>query len=218
MDKYIKECIDRHDVKGLKYIFSDALEADPTFENYEEAFVDCKSKGLLEEHVELTPLTEDRSRWTEEYWVQLKLDLVKNFSERRMNHMREVAQVVLSDKFKRICNERAQRREASPESLLREPERHTEHLEKRPSVEKPKQPNPAPGSKQRAEKERLERRRRELAEENRKEEEERQRKKRVSQEATTRKEYSAQDETDPKKALGIVAAVAAVAIIVLLLK
>ena len=31
MDKYIKECIDRHDVKGLKYIFSDALEADPTF-------------------------------------------------------------------------------------------------------------------------------------------------------------------------------------------
>ena len=205
MDKYIKECIDRHDVKGLKCIFSDALEADPTFENYEEAFVDCKSKGLLEEHVELTPLTEDRSRWTEGYWVQLKQDLVKNFSERRMNHMREVAQVVRSDKFKRICNERAQRREASPESLLREPERHTEHLEKRPPVEKPKQPNPAPGSKQRAE-------------ENRKEDDDPHRKKRVSQEATTRKEYSAQDETDPKKALGIVAAVAAVAIIVLLLK
>ena len=63
----------------------------------------CKSiPGLLEPHIELTPFSENRANWTEEYWTSLKMDLIKNFSDKRMSHMRDVAQVFLADKVQRI--------------------------------------------------------------------------------------------------------------------
>lgn len=108
MNTEIKKYADSGDIKSLKYIFVDSLDVDPTFVQYEEEYNYCKSvPGLLEAHVELTPLKTDKADWNEEYWTSLKMDLVKNFSDRRMNHMREVAQIFLADKIQRILAERA---------------------------------------------------------------------------------------------------------------
>ena len=108
MNTEIKKYADSGDIKSLKYIFVDSLDVDPTFVRYEEEYNYCKSiPGLLESHVELTPFKTNKADWNEEYWTCLKMDLVKNFSDRRMSHMREVAQVFLAEKVQRILAERA---------------------------------------------------------------------------------------------------------------
>lgn len=108
MDAEIKKFADNKDLKSLKYIFVDSLDVDPTFVRYEEEYNYCKSiPGLLEPHIELTPFTQNQAAWNEAYWTNLKMDLVKNFSDKRMMHMREVAKVFLATKIKRILEERA---------------------------------------------------------------------------------------------------------------
>lgn len=108
MDIEIKKLADSGDLKSLKYIFVDALDVDPTFVRYEEEYNYCKSiPGLLEPYQELTPFTENKASWNEAYWTKLKMDLVKNFSDKRMTHMREVAKVFLADKIQRILVERS---------------------------------------------------------------------------------------------------------------
>lgn len=108
MNTEIKKYADSGDIKSLKYIFVDSLDVDPTFVRYEEEYNYCKSiPGLLEPHIELTPFRENQADWNEAYWTSLKMDLIKNFSDKRMSHMRDVAQVFLADKVQRILAERA---------------------------------------------------------------------------------------------------------------
>lgn len=112
MDKNVYEIIkkyaDQRDREYLRYVFVDALDVDPTFASYEKGYNYCKSiPGLLENHVELTPFIYDSTQWNESYWVKLKRDFEKNFSDCRMSHMRDVAQVFLAEKIQRIQAERA---------------------------------------------------------------------------------------------------------------
>ena len=112
----IKKCVDSHDIKGLRYIFVDSLDVDPTFEKYSEDFSYCKTlSGFFEDHQELTGLVSDSSRWDMEYWNQLKMDLMKNFSEKRFEHMLCVAKVVYADKITLLLEERKKREEGSIE-------------------------------------------------------------------------------------------------------
>lgn len=109
MKSRIKELADAQDLKALKYVFVDSLDVDPTFVRYEDDYNYCKSiPGLLEPYIELTPFRTDPNDWNDEsYWVSLKKDLVKNFSDARMSHMRQVAKVYLAEKVQRILAERA---------------------------------------------------------------------------------------------------------------
>lgn len=98
----------------------DALDVDPTFADYEEDYNYCKAKGILEPHCELTPFTYDQSKWTRDYWAQLKVDLVENFSDERMSHMRQVAKIYLADKIKRLEREGQARLEEKRKQLEEE--------------------------------------------------------------------------------------------------
>lgn len=103
----VKKCADNHDIKGLHYIFVDSLDVDPTFEKYKEDYLYCKEiVGFFDSHNDMTPIQEDKNKWNMAYWEQLKLDLVKNFSQRRFEHMLQVAKVVYSDKIERLLIER----------------------------------------------------------------------------------------------------------------
>lgn len=119
MDKKVYEIIkghaDRGDREALKYVFVDALDVDPTFARYEDGYNYCKSiPGLLENHIELTPFIYDSTQWNEVYWTRLRRDLEKNFSDRRMSHMKDVAQVFLAEKIHRIQAERAVTQPGNP--------------------------------------------------------------------------------------------------------
>lgn len=44
------------------------------------------------------------------YWSQIKLDLKKNFSKERFNHLRGVAKVFHAEKIQRLLRERANKK------------------------------------------------------------------------------------------------------------
>lgn len=110
----IRKCAESHDIKGLRYIFADCLDVDPTFEKYREDYEYCKSiPGMFDDYRELTGISTDDSKWTTQYWDQLKLDLMKNFSQKRFEHMINVAKVVYADKIVRLLRERGSHQSAS---------------------------------------------------------------------------------------------------------
>lgn len=124
----VKQCVEQNDLRGLHYIFAEALEADPTFEKYQEDYEYCKKlPGFLEAHKELHSQQDDPSAWDETYWTQLKLDQKKNFSEKRMEHMKQVASVVRKEKIERLRAERARLvGTAAPEKLRQTTQPRTE--------------------------------------------------------------------------------------------
>lgn len=223
MNTEIKKYADSGDIKSLKYIFVDSLDVDPTFVRYEEEYNYCKSiPGLLESHVELTPFKTNKADWNEEYWTSLKMDLVKNFSDRRMSHMREVAQVFLADKVQRILAERASNYTVQTtltpkvESIRVE---KTESITPTPEVTV-KQPSI---SKAEVQARQLEEEKRKLEAENKaqdaiREREARERAARIEQQhrAKTQAKYQAGDGF-LKKAIGIAVAAVTVAVVLILL-
>ena len=143
----VKKCADSNDIKGLHYIFVDCLDVDPTFEKYAADFEYCKNiNGFLMTHTNLTPIR-NRTDWDRAYWEQLKLDLMKNFSEERFSHMREVAEYIYADKIKRLKEERAKssvstKSAVTPQKNVRsEPVKQESTPGSSVSIEKEKVPN-----------------------------------------------------------------------------
>lgn len=224
MNTEIKKYADSGDIKALKYIFVDSLDVDPTFVRYEDEYNYCKSiPGLLESHVELTPFKTNKADWNEEYWTNLKMDLIKNFSDKRMSHMREVAKVFLADKVQRILAERASGNTVQP---TRTPVTESARIENTESITTPapeateKQPAVSKAEMQARQ---IEEDRRRLEAENKAIEakrarEDRERAARMEQQSCMR--FKAQYQNGGgslKKAIGIAVAAVIVAVILILL-
>ena len=108
MHTEVKKCVADNDIKGLRYIFADALDVDPTFEKYKEDYAYCKTiNGFFEPFIECTRLSFDKNQWNRKYWNQLKMDILKNISEKRYEHMIQVAQIVYAEKIQRLQKERS---------------------------------------------------------------------------------------------------------------
>ena len=126
MNAEVKKCADEQNIKGLRYIFDDCLDVDPTFESYKEEYDYCKRiPGFLEPFTELTPFEMNPAKWDENYWVKLKMDLIKNFSEERFMHMVNVAKVYKADKIHRLQQEREANDSAGKEPVHMEPVQKT---------------------------------------------------------------------------------------------
>lgn len=107
----IKEYAERGDIVGLHYIFRDALDADPTFEYYLDSYRYCEEKvpNFFDAHRELTPFSQEPRQWDNAYWMQMKMDLMENFSKERYEHLRKVAKVYYAEKIQRIREEERQK-------------------------------------------------------------------------------------------------------------
>lgn len=222
MDIETKKLVDKRDFRALKYLFVDALDVDPTFARFEEDYQYCREfvSELWEPYQELTPLRSDPKEWNEDYWVQLKVDLAKNFSDERLAHMRKVAMIVLAEKVRRIQAERAAR-ETAANSM---PQTTVPTITEKPSAETPqevsdkKPPMAAEPELSQSEKEqrRIKEKERQLAEENRKHEE-------ACAAAARRREAEKErlrqerEKTPSKKGFWIVVAAVAVAVVIVLL-
>lgn len=220
MNTEIKKFADSGDIKSLKYIFVDSLDVDPTFVRYEEEYNYCKSiPGLLEPHVELTPFSENKANWTEEYWTSLKMDLIKNFSDKRMSHMRDVAQVFLADKVQRILAERAANNTIQQSVAPKAEPVQTEkvaNITPKPDVT-PKEPSI---SKAELQARQLEEERRKLDAENKAYQEREARERAARMEQQRRMQTQTQSQTGDgfsKKAIGIAVAAVTVAVVLILL-
>jgi hypothetical protein len=97
----VKKAVENADISTLRYFFCDCLDGDPTFSEYEEDYEYCKANGILfVPHCELHPM--NCNRVDENYWIQLKKDFMQNPSVERMEHMREVAKILYSDRIRKI--------------------------------------------------------------------------------------------------------------------
>lgn len=224
MHEDVKKYAENNDIKGLRYIFVDCLDVDPTFEKYTEDFEYCKNKaGLFEAHKELTQMTENQKMWDDGYWVQLKMDILKNFSRERFQHMRQVAQVVYAEKIVRITAEREEQRRWLEEkrrqsvqenqALLNEEHNRNEQPEKR-NIEH------VQTSKREEQERRLEEKRRQLAKENQRvSDEERRQKERLEKRRTDSAQMTVpfMENSDSKKVLGVVLIVVIILIIILII-
>lgn len=210
MHAEVKKYAENRDIKGLRYIFVDSLDVDPTFEKYREDYEYCrKVPGLFEPHRELTPLKSNQSQWNLSYWEKLKMDLMENFSEKRFAHMIQAAKVVYADKVARVTAERRAQEQKQSESRM--------VVRKEPKPQAPSQEGAWSAARQEQE---LEKKQRELELENQRiEAEQRKQKERI---AARKAEYSnsgSQGNDGTKKVMGIgLAAAAAVIIIIILLQ
>ncbi|MCI8928256.1 MAG: hypothetical protein HFI97_03585 [Lachnospiraceae bacterium] len=223
----IRKCADKYDIRGLRYIFIDALDVDPTFEKYRDGYEYCKKiDGLFEVHQELSGLNQNEAGWNIEYWDQLKIDMRKNFSEKRYVHMMQVAKVVYAEKIKRLVKERGEA--LSDAAVKTEKEVQSEKVEPiqdKARVDVTFREDSKTVSGNEMEERRLAEEKRALDEENRRIEAQ-QRAQRERIEASKRAENDRirkkTEDNNPKKGLGIVLAIAVIAavamIIVLMLR
>ena len=117
----VKKAVENGDVSSLKYFFSDCLDGDPTFVEYEEDYEYCKSQGVFfVPHTELHPMS--CSVVDESYWVQLKKDFMQNPSVERMEHMREVAKILYSSRIRKIEEDKARKAAKKAEVKQTRPE------------------------------------------------------------------------------------------------
>lgn len=134
MLKEINRYIENNDMIGLRYIFLDCLDVDPTFEKYKEGYDKVKTiDGFFEDYVEIHPLIEEKEKWNEDYWIQLKNDLRENFSEKRFIHMREVAKVYFSDKIIKLQQQRVEEKKLE-RRIEEQRQKNTEWEEKNKGV------------------------------------------------------------------------------------
>lgn len=222
MDIETKKLVDKRDFRALKYLFVDALDVDPTFARFEEDYRYCRQfvPELWEPYQELTPLRSDPKEWDEDYWVRLKVDLAKNFSDERLAHMRKVAMVVLAEKVRRIQAERAAREttaNSTPQTAVPvAAEKPSAGTPQDVSDKKPQMTAEPELSKAEKEQRRLKEKERQLAEENRKHEEAcaAAARKREAEKERLRQE---REKTSSKKGIWIVVAAVAVAVVIVLL-
>lgn len=165
----VKTCVEEHDIKRLKYIFGDCLDVDPLFTEYKDDYEYCINApglGLVEPYIELTPLRDDKSSWDIPYWNSIKRDLIKNFSQKRFQHMREVSKVVNANEIKKLSDLQRERLEMEKRKLEQENKKIAEKIERK-NCDKPEESKP----RSVIQREWLEKEKRKLDQENRKVEE-----------------------------------------------
>lgn len=241
MNKEIEKCVNSQDMVGLRYIFADSLDVDPTFVQYREDYEYCGNlPGFWEEYEERTPFIHDQGRWNEDYWVKLKFDLGKNFSRKRFEHMMNVAKIVKAEKIERLNSgrmEQARRIEERKRELeernrqAAEQERERKERlnvkqqklsgEERREPERENRETVSEGSASEQQARRIEKQRRELEERNRQTaEQEREQKERLSgltgsvNGNTSDSSYQKSRGTSAKKALGIALVVVVVIVVI----
>lgn len=217
MHTEVKKYAENNDIKSLRYIFVDCLDVDPTFDKYREDYEYCRNiSGLFEAYTELTPFISDKGQWDKQYWEKVKLDLMKNFSTKRFEHMIDVAKVVYADKISRLISERHIEENQHKEKTSVEFKK-TEQINQSQMRVETKKPNIlTPYEEAR----KIEESKRKLALENQKvEEEQRKQRERIeARKAELARQNSAIRSSESKKVMGIVLVIVAVVVVILLIR
>lgn len=214
----VRRCADNRDIKGLHYIFVDSLDVDPTFETYREDYEYCKKiEGMFAPHREMSPMLNDKTQWTPQYWEQLKLDLMKNFSEKRFEHMISVARIVYSEKVSKLDAERRKKSESIPgDARANAVDKKSQIPAKEKMVSSDASPRVISEQEQKAQ---MERKKRALEEENRRvEAKQQEQRRRIEDQRTGRVGQTAQNSGgESKKALGVVLAIIIIVVLVVII-
>lgn len=78
------------DVRGIRIMMKDSLLGDPTFIEFNDMSNLARNvSGLYDEH-DGRELISDRSVWNDDYMNKLMVQVIRNFSHERLDHLKEV--------------------------------------------------------------------------------------------------------------------------------
>lgn len=110
-----KNAVSEGKTRLVRIMLKDSLIIDPTFVKFNEMYNFAKDnmEDLLEDFDD-DELDYDKSHWSEDYMNELKVELMGNFSKKRIDHLKQICSYLFKDKVKMI---EAQRRTTSSASV-----------------------------------------------------------------------------------------------------
>lgn len=85
-----KNAVASADISGLRIMLKDSLLVDPTFTKFAEMIEFAQHiPGIIDNH-DGREFISDKSLWNDDYLNMLKVQIVRNFSWERINHLKEV--------------------------------------------------------------------------------------------------------------------------------
>jgi hypothetical protein len=85
-----RNAVSTKNVKGIRIMMKDSFLVDPSFAEFEEmSRLASQVNGLYEEH-DGRELVSDKSAWDDNYMDKLMVQVVGNFSHKRIDHLKEV--------------------------------------------------------------------------------------------------------------------------------
>lgn len=79
-------------ITKIRIMLKDSMLVDPTFTRFQEMEKAARSvPGLYDEH-DGRPFVEDMNLWTDDYMNRLMVQVVRNFSHERVEHLKKVVQ------------------------------------------------------------------------------------------------------------------------------
>jgi len=90
VEESIKNAVSQGDIKGIRIMMKNSLLVDPTFAEFKEMEnLTLNMNGLFDEHDE-GEFIYDKSVWNDDYMNKLMVQVVGNFSHKRIDHLKEV--------------------------------------------------------------------------------------------------------------------------------
>ena len=104
----LKEHVKNQDIKSIRIMLKNIIIADPTFAEFDElnSYIKKNNIDIYEKNDDKKEFEKDRSKWNKDYLNTECIRLVTNFSEERVNHLREVCKVVYKERIDSINQKR----------------------------------------------------------------------------------------------------------------
>lgn len=96
-----KNAVSEGKMRLVRIILKDSLIIDPTFSEFNEMYNYAKGnmEDLLEDFDD-GELDNDKNNWSEDYMNGLKVELMGNFSRKRIDHLKQICSYLYKDKVK----------------------------------------------------------------------------------------------------------------------
>jgi hypothetical protein len=88
--EYFKTAILSRDVTAIRIMMKDSMLVDPTFNEFDKMNDEAKDVYGLYEQYDKGELNYDKTFWNDDYLNKLMVQVMGNFSQERVNHLKEV--------------------------------------------------------------------------------------------------------------------------------
>lgn len=98
-----KQDIDKRDLLSVRITIKDTIKSDPTFKQFDKLCDYTKKQGVnIYQEYDRNEFEKDISKWNNDYLDRQCVELVRNFSKERIEHLREVCQVVYKERIEKL--------------------------------------------------------------------------------------------------------------------
>jgi len=113
-----KKTVSEGDVRLVQIILKDSLIIDPTFREFNEMFEYSKNRmpGLLAEF-DNGKLDYSEINWSKDYINELKVELMDNFSNKRIEHLKKICAYIYRDRIQNINSSHKKTAQSSEQSI-----------------------------------------------------------------------------------------------------